>query len=387
MPDAYSEMGVSASKEDVHDAISGLPAAAFPGAFCHSVDDPQNARFVHAIHSDGAGTKANVAYLAYRDTGDTSWFGPIAQDSLVMNLDDLLCIGATGDFVVSNTIGRNASHISGAVLKEIIEGYQRVAEDLRPYGVTILLCGGETADIGDAVRVVIVDSSVYVRVAKDRVIDFSRVRPGDAIVGLASFGKAEYERAENSGIGSNGFTLARHVLLDASYRRFAETYSPQLDPDTVYHGRFRLDDPLPGTEMTIGRALLSPTRSFAPIIIRLLSLHAEDIHGLIHCTGGGQTKSLRFGQGLNFVKESLFDMPPILQLIEEEGGLDASTMLRTFNCGHRMEVFCDPAFASTVIETAASLGVAAQVVGEVRKSVDGRNRVTIVREGSAHVFE
>jgi phosphoribosylformylglycinamidine cyclo-ligase len=387
MSDAYSKLGVSATKEDVHRAIARLPPPLFAGAFCHLVSDFHDPDLVQAIHSDGAGTKANVAYIAFRESGDAHWFGSLAQDSVVMNMDDMLCVGAASDFLLANTIGRNAKLIPGGAIESIVEGYRRFAEKMTKLGVTITLAGGETADSGDTIRTLIVDSTMYTRLPRKNVIDFSRVTPGDVIVGFESGGRASYEEEVNSGIGSNGLTLARHVLLSADYaQQFPETYSPELQEGTVYQGTLHIDDTVPGTDMTVAKALLSPTRTYAPVVRQIFLSDRDVVHGIIHNTGGGLTKCLKFGRRLRFVKNDLFPLPPIFEAIQEIGGLETRTMLQTFNCGHRLEVYCSAQDADQMITIASQYGINARVIGEVRESKTNTNEVEVQAGSSTHIF-
>jgi phosphoribosylformylglycinamidine cyclo-ligase len=371
---SYRDLGVSSAKEDVVAAARLQGEGLFPGAFCKVIadvltGDPDTCL---ALHSDGAGTKALVAYLAFRETGDPAVFATLAQDALVMNTDDLLCLGARGPFVVTNTIGRHRGLIPGEAVEAIVGGYERCARALAPFGVEIVLCGGETEDVGDLVRTLVVDASAACRLRRDEVIDGSRVRPGDLIVGLASAGRARYEDAVSSGIGSNGLTLARHVLLDASYReRFPEAAAPETPAELAYRGPFALTDRPAALGMTVGEALLSPTRTYAPVLRVVLAELRSGVHGLVHCTGGGQTKCLRLGAGVRFVKDALFEPPPVFRLIQATGGLSWEEMAQVFNLGHRMELFVDAAAAGEVIEASAALGVEARVVGRCEALTEG----------------
>lgn len=379
--DRYLARGVSAAKPDVHSAIASLDPGVFPGAFCKIVADAAgDERYASVMHADGAGTKAAVAYIAYKEADRPEVFEGIAQDAAVMNIDDLLCVGVTDRFLLSNTIGRNAHRVDGRVLEALIRGYERLAADLRPFDITLALAGGETADVGDLVATIVVDSTVFARIRRDAVVDATRIRAGDVIVGLASSGRAAYEREDNSGIGANGLTLARHVLLHGEYAtRFPETYSPTMSADVVYRGRFRLDDRVPGTTMTVGSALLSPTRTFAPVVRQVLDRHRDAVSGIIHCSGGGQTKCLRFGRGLHFVKDRLLPIPPIFRTIMDEGRVPKREMFEVFNMGHRLEIFCRPAVADAMAGIARGLGIEARIVGEVRANdAADSNRLTIV---------
>ncbi len=387
MSDQYSKRGASATKEDVHKAIAAHDKGLFPGAFCKVVAEPGQSELVTIMHADGAGTKSSLAYLVYAETGDPSVFKGIAQDALVMNLDDLICVGATTGFLVSNTIGRNAHRVKGDAIKAIVDGFDDWVTRLARLGVELVMTGGETADVGDLVRTVIVDSTVVCRLPRSAVRDFSTVVPGDLIVGLASFGKASYEDDENSGIGSNGLTLARHTVLSREYaERFPESYSETIPSDAVYSGRHRLNDTLPGTNRTVSWGLLSPTRTYVPVVRALLaSPLASDIHGILHCSGGGQTKCLKFGRGLHYVKDSLFTPPAIFQAIQASGISDKE-MFQTFNMGHRLELYLSPSAAPRVIELAASFGIEAKIVGRIEASPDAANHVTVSHRGEVHTY-
>ncbi len=382
MAESYSSRGVSADKPDVHAAVATLDPGLFPGAFCRIVPDPAgDPRWAAVLHSDGAGTKALVAYLVHRETGRTDVFEGIAQDSAVMNVDDVACVGVTTGLVLTNSIARNAHRVDGRALASIVRGYQRFAEELRPFCIDLTLAGGETADLGDVVQTLVVDSTVFARVARDRIVDASRLRGGEVIVGFASGGLATYERVENSGIGANGLTLARHALLRHDYAdRFPETCSPTVARDRIYQGRFELDDRLPGTALTVGGALLSPTRTYAPVVKALLDRCRDRVSAIIHCTGGGQTKCLRFGRGLHFLKTDLLPIPAVFHAIMERGGVPLREMFQVFNMGHRMEVYCAPTAAEDVITAARGFGIEAKVVGEVRRAPTDANRLTIVAE-------
>jgi phosphoribosylformylglycinamidine cyclo-ligase len=389
MNNEYLDRGVSATKDDVHRAIAGQSAGEVPGAFCKVIADPAgDPKMVAVMHADGAGTKSSVAYLSYAETGDPSVFHGIAQDALVMNTDDLLCVGATTGFVVSNTIGRNAHRVKGDVIAALIDGYEACAAMLRGHGIEITLSGGETADVGDLVRTVIADSTVFARVPRAQVRDFSRVEPGDVIVGLSSTGKANYEAEENSGIGSNGLTLARHALLAHSYAtRFPESFSETIAIDKTYCGRFQLKDTLPGTSRTVAWGLLSPTRTYLPVVRAILGSDlASRIAGILHCSGGGQTKCRGFGRGLHYVKDSLFATPPLFQAIADSG-IDGKQMYQVFNMGHRLELYLRPSAAAGVIEAAARFGVSAKVIGQIERNGDGEaNRVTVVANGQTYDY-
>ena len=385
----YLDRGVSPTKDDVHRAIAKHSAGEVPGAFCKVIADPAgDPKMVAVMHADGAGTKASVAYLLYAETGDPSAFRGIAQDSLVMNTDDLLCVGATSGFLLSNTIGRNAHRVKGDVISALIDGYESCAAMLRGYGVEITLAGGETADVGDLVRTVIADSTVFARVPRANVGDFSRVEPGDLIVGLSSTGKADYESEENSGIGSNGLTLARHALLAHSYaERFPESFSETIPADKVYCGRFQLQDTLPGTQHTVAWGLLSPTRTYLPIARAVLASElAPHVTGILHCSGGGQTKCRGFGRGLHYIKDALFPTPPLFRAIQDSG-IEQKQMYQVFNMGHRLELYVRPSAAAGIVEAAARFGVAAKNRRANRgKRGSGANRVSIAANGQSHEY-
>lgn len=376
---AYEALGVSATKADVHAAIAHTNPGLFPGAFCRIGPDVLGGDpdWCSALHSDDAGTKAIVAYLAYRESGDASVFRGIAQDALVMNLDDLLCIGACERFLLGNTINRNSFVIPGPVIREVIEGYADVTSRLAPSGIEIVATGGETADMNDAVRTIIVGATLATRLRRDRVIDNSRIRAGDVIVGLSSTGQTTYENSPNSGIGDNGLTLARHALLQARYRTtYPESLDPGVDPRAAYRGPFSLDDRPDGLGMSVGEALLSPTRTYAPIVRSVLAeVGIERVHGIVHCTGGGQTKCMGFGKGIAFVKDNLFPVPPLFDLIAQHGQVPAKEMYQTFNMGHRLELMLDSTAVQTVVAVAGRFGVEGRVVGRCEASV--RNRVRL----------
>lgn len=386
--DEYKLRGVSATKDDVHTAIVGQDEGVFPGAFCKIFDDiADDANYCVCVHADGAGTKANIAYILYKEKGLAEVFRGIAQDSAVMNIDDVLCVGATTSFLLSNAIGRNAHRVGGDVLRELVRGYAEFQARMRAVGIAIKLVGGETADVGDIVSTIMVDSTIVVRVRRDRVINCKNIKPGHVIVGLASFGRASYEASWNSGIGSNGLTLARHSLLESEYgARYPETFSSTIAKDKVYQGSFLLDDRLPGTEHTVADALLSPTRTYAPIVSSVLARHREKISGLIHCTGGGLVKSKKFGVGLEYIKESLFETPAIFRAILEHGTVTKREMFQVFNMGHRLEIYCEPNVANDIIEIAKSFSVEGKVIGEVRRANGIENSVRVKHAGEEFVF-
>jgi phosphoribosylformylglycinamidine cyclo-ligase len=385
---SYTDRGVSPTKEDVHSAIADLDAGLYPGAFCKIVEDLQRDEdYCSVMHADGAGTKSTIAYTHYRETGDASVFRGIAQDSIVMNLDDMLCVGATTDFVVSNTIGRNAHRVGGDVVREVIAGYEQFASLMEPYGIRLLMAGGETADVGDLVATVIADSTVFARMRRDDVIDCRNITPGDVIVGLASFGRCTYEAHENSGIASNGLTAARHMLMASSYgERYPETFSSTLAKENVYSGAYQLTDPLPGGNQSVGEALLSPTRTYLPVMREVYREHRQSIHGVIQASGGGQVKCRTFGEGLHYVKDSLFAPPAIFSTLRAAGTLEPRDMYEVFNMGHRLEVYCAENVAREVISIAESFGVSAKIVGRVERSDGNSNRVTIMDGAETYVY-
>lgn len=365
----YGRRGVSATKDEVHKAISSVDKGLFPRAFCKVVPDflGGDPQYALVMHADGAGTKSSLAYMYWKKTGDLSVWKGIAQDALVMNLDDLLCVGITDNILLSSTIGRNKNRIPGEVIAAIIEGTQELIADLEKWGVHIHSTGGETADVGDLVRTIIVDSTVTARIRRDRVIDNARIRPGDVIVGLASYGQAVYETAYNGGMGSNGLTSARHDVFARSLAgEFPESYDPEVPADLVYSGSVGLLDPVDGVPLDAGKLVLSPTRTYAPVIKKMLEeLGTEPIHGMIHCSGGAQTKILHFVENLHVIKDNLFPVPPLFDLIQRESGTDWKEMYQVFNCGHRMELYVPAEWANRLIAISQSFGIEARVVGRV----------------------
>ena len=366
-PSAYEQLGVSATKDEIHEAVRHLDQGLFPSAFCRIGadvlgDDPD---WCCAVHADDAGTKVLVAYLCFRETGDARIFRGAAQDAVVMNLDDLLCVGACDRFLLSNTINRNSFRVPGSVIGEIIAGYDDFLQLLRREGISIVATGGETADMTDSVRTLIVGATLTTRLRRDQVIDNCRIQPGDVIVGLSSTGQARYETHPNSGIGDNGLTLARHALLQKHYlETYPETVAEEIDRSVAYRGPFALADRPESLGMSVAQALSSPTRTYAPIVREAVGkLGAEGIHGMVHCTGGGQGKCIRFGRGVRFCKDNLFPCPPLFQLIAEHGNVSWPEMYQTFNMGHRFELMVPPGVADTVTEISNRYGVAAQVVG------------------------
>ncbi|WP_035804714.1 AIR synthase related protein [Lunatimonas lonarensis] len=388
MNERYMQRGVSASKEDVHQAIANLDKGLFPKAFCKIVEDVlgNDPSYCNVMHADGAGTKSSLAYLYWKQTGDLSVWKGIAQDAIIMNIDDLLCVGAINNILVSSTIGRNKNLIPGEVIAAIINGTEEVLQLLRDHGVHAVLTGGETADVGDLVRTIIVDSTVTCRMRRDEVISNDRIRPGDVIVGLASFGQASYEAEYNGGMGSNGLTSARHDVFGKELMRtFPESFDPAVPSELVYSGRFGLTDPAPGTPLDMGKLVLSPTRTYAPIMAAIFKTLKSQLHGAVHCSGGAQTKVLHFVENLHVVKDNLFETPPLFKLIQEQSGTDWKEMYKVFNMGHRMELYMDQSHADEVIAIANSFGVDAQVVGHVEKG-DGKS-LTIKSPHGTYFYE
>ena len=367
----YSLRGVSATKDDVHKAIASIDMGLFPKAFCKIVQDylTNDPKTCLVMHADGAGTKSSLAYMYWKETGDLSVWKGIAQDALVMNLDDLLCVGVTDNILLSSTIGRNKNNIPGEVIAAIIQGTEELIVDLVKHGVEIHSTGGETADVGDLVRTIIVDSTVTARIKRDDVIDNANIQAGDVIVGLASFGQATYEDAYNGGMGSNGLTSARHdVFSKILAQQYPESYDPNVPENLVYAGQKSLTEAT-NTPLDAGKLVLSPTRTYAPIIKAIFSqVDRQQIHGMVHCSGGAQTKILHFIDELHVVKDNLFDVPPLFQMIQEQSGTDWKEMYQVFNMGHRMELYVPEAVASTLISISESFGVAAQIVGRVEAS-------------------
>ena len=377
----YMLRGVSASKEDVHNAIKNVDKGIFPNAFCKIIPDilGGDAEYCNIMHADGAGTKSSLAYAYWRETGDLSVWKGIAQDALIMNIDDLLCVGATDRILLSSTIGRNKNLIPGEVISAIINGTEELLADLRALGVNIYSTGGETADVGDLVRTIIVDSTVTCRMRRDEVIDNANIRPGDVIVGLASYGQATYETRYNGGMGSNGLTSARHDVF-AKYlaEKYPETFDAAVPDELVYSGGCHLTDPVEGTGLDAGLLVLSPTRTYAPVIKAILDVMRHDIHGMVHCSGGAQTKVMNFVGDVHVIKDNMFPVPPLFELIQKQSGTDWKEMYKVFNMGHRMEIFLSPDHAQRVIDIAQSFGIEAQIVGRVE--ADDHKHLTIISD-------
>jgi phosphoribosylformylglycinamidine cyclo-ligase len=366
--DRYMQRGVSASKEDVHRAIANLDKGVFPGAFCKISPDilGGDPAYCNIMHADGAGTKSSLAYLYWKETGDISVWRGIAQDAVVMNTDDLICVGATDQMLLSSTIGRNKNVIPGEVIAEIINGTEEVLQMLRDHGVGIYSTGGETADVGDLVRTIIVDSTVIGRMKRSDVVSNANIQAGDVIVGLASDGQASYENKYNGGMGSNGLTSARHDVL-AKYlaTKYPESFDPSVPESLVYSGSKQLTDVVEGTDLDVGQLILSPTRTYAPVIMAILKSMRSQIHGMVHCSGGAQTKILHFVNDVHVVKDHLFPIPSLFELIQKESGTDFKEMYQVFNMGHRMELYVSPERAEEIIQISESFGIPAQIVGHV----------------------
>jgi phosphoribosylformylglycinamidine cyclo-ligase len=373
---AYQQLGVSATKDDVHRAVAGTDPGLFPGAFCRVGVDvlAGDAEYCSALHSDDAGTKAIVAYLHFRETGQASVFRGIAQDALVMNLDDLLCIGAVDRFLLGNTINRNSFVIPGSVIAEVINGYAQVVTNLARVGIEIVPTGGETADMNDAVRTIIVGATLAARLRRTEIIDNSRIEPGDVIVGFSSTGQAAWESTPNSGIGDNGLTLARHALLHRDYAfRYPESLDPGVDSSAAYRGPFHLQDRPEALGMSIGEAILSPTRTYAPLVKKIFEqVGRSAIHGLVHNTGGGLTKCKGFGQNIAYIKEELFPIPELFELIARHGQVGWKEMYQTFNMGHRLEAMVPATVASAIIAIAEEVGISAKIVGRCESANTNR---------------
>ncbi|MCW1148245.1 AIR synthase related protein [Flavobacterium lacisediminis] len=378
----YNLRGVSASKEDVHQAIKNIDKGLFPQAFCKIIPDylTNDDQYCIIMHADGAGTKSSLAYMYWKETGDISVWKGIAQDALIMNIDDLLCVGATDNILLSSTIGRNKNLIPGEVISAIINGTEELISDLKNHGVTIHSTGGETADVGDLVRTIIVDSTVTARMKRADVIDNANIQAGDVIVGLASFGQATYEKEYNGGMGSNGLTSARHDVF-AKYlaEKYPESFDASVPNDLVYSGQTKLTDTVENSPIDAGKLVLSPTRTYAPVIKKILSKYnSNQIHGMVHCSGGAQTKVLHFVENVHVIKDNLFPVPPLFKLIQENSKTDWKEMYQVFNCGHRMEIYVPAEVAQDIIEISKSFNIDAQIVGRVEKS--DSKKLTIISE-------
>ena len=367
----YMLRGVSASKEDVHNAIKNIDKGLYPKAFCKIIPDilGGDPEYCNIMHADGAGTKSSLAYAYWKETGDLSVWKGIAQDALIMNIDDLLCVGAVDNILVSSTIGRNKNLVPGSVISAIINGTDELLAELREMGVGAYATGGETADVGDLVRTIIVDSTVTCRMKRSDVINNANIRPGDVIVGLASFGQATYEKEYNGGMGSNGLTSARHDVFGKDIaKKYPETYDHAVPEELVYSGGLNLTDKVQGSPLDAGKLVLSPTRTYAPVVKKLLDALRPQIHGMIHCSGGAQTKILHFVENVHVVKDNLFPIPPLFRTIQEQSGTEWKEMYKVFNCGHRFEVYLPQEYAQQVIEISKSFGIDAQIIGRIEPS-------------------
>ncbi|RFN59964.1 AIR synthase related protein [Marixanthomonas ophiurae] len=385
----YAKRGVSASKEDVHKAIKNVDKGLFPSAFCKIVPDylTGDDDYCLVMHADGAGTKSSLAYMYWKETGDVSVWKGIAQDALIMNVDDLLCVGATDNIMLSSTIGRNKNMISGDVISAIINGTEELISDIKKHGVSIHSTGGETADVGDLVRTIIVDSTVTARIKRSNVIDNANIKAGDVIVGLESFGQATYETEYNGGMGSNGLTSARHdVFHNYLAKKYPESFDASVPDDLVYSGSKKLTDPIAETSLDAGKLVLSPTRTYAPVIKKILAQFTnKQIHGMVHCSGGAQTKILHFVENLHIIKDNLFEVPPLFKLIQQESKTDWKEMYQVFNMGHRMELYVPKEIASEIIKISKSFDIDAQIIGRVEAS--GEKKLTINTSQGSFIYK
>ncbi|WGQ11689.1 AIR synthase-related protein [Pedobacter gandavensis] len=387
----YNQRGVSASKEDVHQAIKNIDKGIFPQAFCKIIPDilGNDDAFCNIMHADGAGTKSSLAYVYWKETGDISVWKGIAQDAIIMNIDDLICVGATDQILLSSTIGRNKNLIPGEVIAAIINGTEEILAELRELGISIYSTGGETADVGDLVRTIIVDSTVTCRIEREKIISNHKIQAGDVIVGLSSSGQATYETEYNGGMGSNGLTSARHDVFDKSVATsYPESFDPSVPFDLVFSGGKKLTDTIKideDTEITVGKLVLSPTRTYAPVIKQILTAYRSQIHGLVHCSGGAQTKVLHFvNDDVHIIKDNMFPVPPLFQLIQEQSGTDWKEMYKVFNMGHRMELYVPAAIAEDIIAISKSFNIDAQIIGRVEASE--QKQVTIASEKGTFVY-
>lgn len=383
----YMQRGVSADKEDVHNAIKNIDKGLYPKAFCKIIPDflSNDEEYCIVMHADGAGTKSSLAYAYWKETGDLSVWKGIAQDALIMNIDDLLCVGAVDNILLSSTIGRNKNLIPGEVLSAIINGTEELLNDLRNQGIGIYSTGGETADVGDLVRTIIVDSTVTCRMKRSEVIDNANISVGDVIVGLSSFGKATYEKEYNGGMGSNGLTSARHDVFNKSVaEKYPETYDNAVPTDLVYSGGYNLTDEVEGVDLDAGKLVLSPTRTYAPIIKKVLDKHRTDIHGMVHCSGGAQTKILHFVDNLQIVKDNMFEVPPLFKMIHEQSETEWKEMYKVFNMGHRMELYVPQEIAESIIKISKSFNVDAKVIGRVES--EGNKQLTIKSQFGEFIY-
>ena len=382
----YAQRGVSSQKEDVHKAIQDMDKGLFPNAFCRVLPDflGGDDEYCNIMHADGAGTKSSLAYIYWKETGDYSVWKGIAHDAIIMNIDDLICVGATDNILMSSTIGRNKLKIPGDILMNILKGFDETIRELARWGITVYLTGGETADVGDLVRTIIVDSTVTCRMKRADIIE-NRIQPGDVIVGLASSGKAVYEQEYNSGIGSNGLTSARHdIFINYLAGKYPESYDDLIPKSLVYSGKYQLTQKVEDLELDAGKLVLSPTRTFAPLIRQVLELHRPEIHGMIHCTGGGQTKVLKFVQDLHVIKDNLFPLPPLFRIIQQSAGTPWDEMYEVYNMGHRFEIYTNEQTAGNIIDLAAKLNIEAKIIGHTEEYVG--HKLTIQSEFGSFTY-
>lgn len=389
MSDRYLKRGVSAKKEDVHSAIEDLDKGLFPHAFCKVIPDflGQDPDYCNIMHADGAGTKSSLAYIYWKETGDLSVWEGIAQDAIVMNIDDLLCVGAVDNILLSSIIGRNKNLIPGEVISAIIQGTEKFLKKYQEYGINIINTGGETADLGDLNRTVTIDNVVTARMKKEDVITNDRIRAGNVIVGLASFGKTHYEDQYNGGMGSNGLTSARHDVFSNIYaKKYPESFDPHVPSELVYSGKYQVTDQVADLPVNVGQLVLSPTRTYAPVIKEILNQHRDYVDGIIHCTGGAQTKVINFlDKNLQVIKDNLFAVPPLFKIIQEESGTDWKEMYQVFNMGHRMEIYLNEKYAASIIEIAQSFGLEAKIIGRVEEA--SAKTVKILSEYGEFLYE
>ncbi|MFX1308230.1 MAG: AIR synthase related protein [Promethearchaeota archaeon] len=386
----YKTLGVSSKKEEVYKALKSIDKGLFPGAFCRIIEDINNREnYCSIFHSDGAGTKASLAYMYYKETGDISVFKGIVRDAMVMNLDDILCVGATGNIFFSNNLGRNRNYVKGDVIETIIKEYYDYSEKLTSLGLHVRMCGGETADIGDIVKTLVVDASAFTTMKKEDVIDANNIKPNDIIIGLASYDRASYEDEYNSGIGSNGLTLARHGILSHEYyKKYPECYDQNLDEKFVFFGKYKLTDEIDELNLTIGKTLLSPTRTYAPVIKEIIEKYRNEIHGIIHNTGGGQTKILKYGNNVKYIKNNFFKIPKIFELIQRSSETQWREMYSVFNMGHRMELLCNESIAPEIIRIAKKFDIDSKIIGHCEKSpIKGKNNLEIKSEFGSFIYE
>lgn len=384
----YNLRGVSATKEDVHRAIKNLDKGLFEKTFCKIVPDTLSGdeNYCIAMHADGAGTKSSLAYMYWRETDDTSVWKGIAQDAIVMNIDDLLCAGITNNILLSSTIGRNKKLVQGEVIAAIINGTAEFVDEMQNYGINITLTGGETADVGDLVRTVIVDSTVTARIERNKIINNANIAAGDVIVGLASFGQASYEKEYNGGMGSNGLTSARHDVFNQEYaKKYPESYDVDIPENLAYSGKYRLTDIEPRTGLTMGKLVLSPTRTYAPVVAEILKTMRCNIHGIIHCSGGGQTKIMNFIDNLHIIKDNFFSIPPLFEIIQSESQTEWKEMYKVYNMGHRLEIYVKQDNAKAIIETAKKFNIDAQIIGHVEQATE--KQLSLITEKGKFVYK